>query len=57
MVVRCRTSVGPDELVLYRPASMPGLEIRAFSDKQVDDAARVLAERGERHRSGEQLLQ
>jgi hypothetical protein len=36
---------------------MPGLEIRALSDKQVDDAARVLPELGERHRSGEQLLQ
>jgi ribosomal protein S18 acetylase RimI-like enzyme len=35
---------------------MPDVEIRPFSDKHLDDAARLLAERHERHRAAEPLL-
>jgi GNAT superfamily N-acetyltransferase len=35
---------------------MPGLEIRPFSDEHFDDAARLLAERHERHRAAEPLI-
>jgi ribosomal protein S18 acetylase RimI-like enzyme len=40
----------------YRPAAMPGLEIRPFVEEHLDAAAGLLAARHRRHREAEPLL-
>src|SRR5690348_12510529 len=40
----------------YRPTPMPELEIRPFSDDDLEEAATLLAARHERHRAAEPLL-
>jgi GNAT superfamily N-acetyltransferase len=42
--------------LVYRPASMPELEIQPLEKEQLDAAARLLGERHARHRSAEPLL-